>query len=339
MNRTWSVAVFMITVLLMVFSCSENESTNPAIHVPTVVTAPISLVRQTSAYCGGNITYDGGSPIIGRGVCWSTEQTPDLTDSKTNDGEGSGNYASGLTGLSGRTRYYVRAYASNSAGTGFGEIKTFITSDSMGTINDIDGNTYQTVKIGDRWWMAENLAVTHFRNGGSIAYVTDDSLWANWSVAGYCDYDNNVTNSYIYGRLYNWSAVSDAREIAPLGWHIPSDSEWQQLEMYLGMSQVDAEREGWRGSDEGGKLKELETIHWRSPNSGASNECGFCALPGGYRNIEGACEEIGTDARFWTTTEYNSFSAWYRELSNDNTGIMRFGDSKRFGCSIRCVKD
>ena len=150
-----------------------------------------------------------------------------------------------------------------------------------GTVTDIDGNTYQTVKIGDQWWMAENLKVTCYRNGDAIPNITDGTTWASLSTGAYCEYNNDINNVATYGRLYNWYAVTDSRNIAPAGWHVPSDAEWKQLEMYLGMSQSEADATGWRGTDEGGKLKEVGTMHWNSPNTGATNESGFTALPGG----------------------------------------------------------
>lgn len=152
---------------------------------------------------------------------------------------------------------------------------------------DIDGNVYQIVTIGTQVWMAENLKVTHYRNGDVIPNVTDGPTWAGLTTGAYCEYDNNVASVATYGRLYNWYAAVDTRNIAPDGWHVPSDEEWKQLETYLGMSQAEADAIGLRGSDEGGMLKETGTSHWDSPNTGATNESGFTALPGGHRRYGG----------------------------------------------------
>ncbi len=134
-------------------------------------------------------------------------------------------------------------------------------------------------------------------------------------------------------------AVDDSRNIAPEGWHVPTDAEWKQLEMYLGMSQAEADTYGWRGTDEGGKLKETGTTHWNSPNAGATNESGFTALPGGWRNIDGTFYAMGDIAIFWSSTEYNSPYAWRRRLDYDNSRVRRGNSSKQDGFSVRCVRD
>ena len=212
-------------------------------------------------------------------------------------------------------------------------------TDSTGTVMDFDGNVYQTIKIGNQWWMAENLKVTHYRNGVPIPNVTDNTAWYNLTTGAYCDYGNNVSNVATYGRLYNWYAVADARNIAPVGWHVPSDAEWKQLEMYLGMSQADADATGWRGTDEGGKLKETGTSHWVSPNTGATNESGFSALPGGYRYTDGTFNSMGYTAYFWSSTENYSLHAWYRGLNYGYSKVYRISNHKPPGFSVRCVRD
>jgi uncharacterized protein (TIGR02145 family) len=211
--------------------------------------------------------------------------------------------------------------------------------DFTGTLTDIDGNVYQTVMIGDQEWMAENLRVTHYRNSDPIPHVTDGGAWSGLSTGAYCEYDNNPSHVETYGRLYNWYAVDDSRNIAPAGWHVPSDDEWKQLEMYLGMSQAEADAVGSRGTDEGGKLKESGTTHWSPPNEGATNERGFTALPGGNRSYDGDFNYVGSNAGFWCSTEYNSSNAWYRGLSHDGSQVYRFSSAKRDGISVRCVRD
>jgi len=193
---------------------------------------------------------------------------------------------------------------------------------------DIDSNIYPTVKIGDQWWMAENLKVTRYRNGDDIPIVTDDTEWENLTTGAYCNYNNNSDNADIYGRLYNWYAVNDSRNIAPLGWHVPSDEEWQTLIDYLGGESV-----------AGGKLKETGTTHWNSPNEGATNESGFAALPGGYRYYNGYFYSLGSSAYFWSSTEYGSSRAWSRLLYYDYASVYRYDDYKHYGFSVRLVRD
>ncbi len=209
-----------------------------------------------------------------------------------------------------------------------------------GTVTDIDGNVYQAVKIGDQWWMAENLKVTHYRNGDAIAHVTDNTEWTNLSSGAWCVYDNNDGNTDTYGLLYNWYAVDDSRNIAPEGWHVPTDEEWKELEMYLGMSQSEADDTGWRGTDEGGKLKATGTEYWNSPNEGATNESGFSALPGGCRYFySGYFYFMGFYGYWWSSTEASSTSAWNRGLYCGYSDVCRSYDYKRYGFSVRCLRD
>ncbi len=209
----------------------------------------------------------------------------------------------------------------------------------IGTVTDIDGNVYKTVKIGDQWWMAENLKVTHYRNGDSIPHASDDSAWAGMTVGAYSNYYNNEENVNIYGRLYNWYVIEDIRNIAPIGWHVPSDDEWKILEMYLGVSPAIIDAWGGRGTDEGGKMKEIGTSHWISPNTGATNLSGFSARPGGYRTDYGHYTNLRSSAIYWSSTAPAAEVALIRRLSNDNSLIDRWHFEKPFGFSIRCIKD
>jgi uncharacterized protein (TIGR02145 family) len=207
------------------------------------------------------------------------------------------------------------------------------------SVTDIDGNVYKIVKIGNQWWMAENLKVTHYRNGEAIPNVTDDTQWSNLITGAWCNYNNDDANTTTYGRLYNWYAVNDSRIIAPSGWHVPTDEEWKELEMYLGMSQSEADNTGWRGTDEGAKMKESGTTHWNSPNTGATNESGFTALPGGYRYYGGTFYSMCLYAGFWSSTGSGSDSAWYRYLNYSGSDVYRSSYDKQDGFSVRCIRD
>jgi uncharacterized protein (TIGR02145 family) len=208
------------------------------------------------------------------------------------------------------------------------------------TVTDVDENTYRTVKIGDQWWTAENLKVTHYRNGDPILNVTDYAGWPALSTGAYCAYDNNETIAETYGYLYNWYAVDDPRQIPAVGWHVPTDEEWKELEIALGMSPIEADATLLRGTDVGGKLKEEGTVHWISPNTGATNESGFTALPGGERNLTGFFSyTLGYDARFWSSSAFDGNSAWNRFLHCYFSEISRVYDSKRLGFSVRLLRD
>jgi len=208
-----------------------------------------------------------------------------------------------------------------------------------GTATDIDGNIYHTIKIGDQWWMVENLKVTRYRNGEAIPNVTDVATWAGLTTGAYCEYNNDLSSVATYGRLYNGYSVGDGRNLAPDGWHIPTDAEWKQLEMHLGMNQAQADSADYRGTTEGGKLKESGTTHWLSPNTGASNESGFSGLPGGCRSYVGYYVTLGGRGHFWSSTEYDSETLWYRGLPYEYSSIIRSYAYKLYGFSVRCVKD
>jgi uncharacterized protein (TIGR02145 family) len=197
-----------------------------------------------------------------------------------------------------------------------------------GTVTDIDGNVYQTVTIGTQVWMAENLKVTHYRNGDSIPNITDNTTWAGLTTGAYCTFLNSAGYLAIYGRLYNWYAVNDIRNISPAGWHVPTPLEWQTLADYLGGNTV-----------AGGKMKQTGTTLWSSPNTGATNESGFSGLPGGDRSSDGGWFNITNYALFWSSMEFDNGFAWWRNLGYNTSASSAGYYSKRDGFSVRCVKD
>ena len=204
-----------------------------------------------------------------------------------------------------------------------------VDENNCGIVMDIDGNEYATVIIGNQVWMAENLKVSKYRDGSAIPTGHSDNDWMNLSTGAYSVYDNTESNADTYGYLYNWYAVDDSRNIAPAGWHVATDAEWTTLTDYLGGTSV-----------AGGKMKETGTSHWNSPNTGATNESGFTAFPGGYRHYNnGKDYDIGSYGYFWSSSEVSSNSAWGRRLYYNNSEVYRNNDTKKRGCSVRCVRD
>jgi uncharacterized protein (TIGR02145 family) len=309
-----------------------TEVTFTTLTTPTLTTTAISGITATTAESGGDITDDGGAAVTARGVCWSTTSDPTIADNNTTDAIGTGIFTSSLTGLTSNTTYYVRAYATNSEGTSYGNEFIFITN---GTVIDYDGNVYQTVVIGNQVWMAENLKVVHYRNGDAL--LNQSIEWHGIFIGAWSAYNNDENNSNPYGYLYNWHAVDDSRNIAPEGWHVPTDEDWKKLEMYLGMSLSEADATEWRGTNEGGKLKEAGTEHWTADFG--TNETGFTALPAGYLWIYGDFHEMGSFTRFWTSTEYNNNDAWFRSMRDGYQQVERQSIAKNVGYSIRCVCD
>lgn len=205
--------------------------------------------------------------------------------------------------------------------------------DTTATVTDIDGNIYHTVKIGTQTWMVENLKTTKYRNGDPIPNVTDGTEWISIITGAYCNYNNSTNNGDIYGKLYNWYAVNDNRKIAPVGWHVATYTDWANMITFLGGE-----------STAGGKLKEAGTSHWSNPNSGATNETGFTALPGGYRaGISSGGSDLLIYYGYWWSSsenESNPGSIWYFHMGSNSSSIYTYDNYfLRNGFSVRCVKD
>jgi uncharacterized protein (TIGR02145 family) len=227
---------------------------------------------------------------------------------------------------------------------------------------DIDGNVYETVQIGEQLWMAENLKVTHYNNGDEIPTGYSNEDWSNLETGAYAVYDDDPLNIDIYGNLYNWHTIADERGICPDGHHVPSDDEWIILEMFLGMSESEANNEScWdRGTDEGNKIKECtegncpESDYWiYNWQAITTNESGFTAFPGGYRyghnDMSGRLslyQGLHYSGTFWTSSVNYDGTAWYRKVGYSSSSICRDPNpgtsaehTKRYGYSIRCLAD
>ena len=294
------------------------------VQLPTLTTNAVTLVTATSAVSGGNITDAGGGIITARGVCWSINENSTITDNYTDDGSGTGDFTSLLTGLSPNTTYFLRAYATNSEGTAYGNEVTFTTEQ----LTDADGNIYSTVIIGTQIWITENLKTTKYNDGTDIPLVTDNTEWASLTTPGYRWYNNDMgTYGDTYGALYNWYAVNTGK-LCPEGWHVPTDEEWTILTDYLGGADI-----------AGGKLKEAGTTHWESPNTGATNETGFTALPGGYCSNMGSFVLIGTHGNWWSSSEYMTNNGWKIGLVYNSSSVDSHGAIKIYGFSVRCIMD
>ena len=199
------------------------------------------------------------------------------------------------------------------------------------TVTDVEGNVYKTVQIGDQVWMAENLRAGRYKDASPIPNVTGDSDWAAQSGGAWANYNHDVGYGEAYGRLYNGYAVIDSRGLCPEGWHVPTDADWTELSDFLGGE-----------SAAGGKMKATGSGLWLSPDSSATNESGFDALPGGSRGGDGVFAGNGSIAAFWSSSEsqaVNPFLMWQRELRADGSDLVRSEQDKRFGLSVRCVMD
>jgi uncharacterized protein (TIGR02145 family) len=350
--RTVKVILGIIfTILLVPPSGCKKEEPNDTF---AVTTDSIGLFSRGIYIFKGTIVSIGNESISEHGFFWSELQNPEIDGKIILLGPVSskGSFTSMIYDcLPGKT-YYVKAFARTGATTYYGSEKSFVTPDSLVTpVLDIDHNIYYPVRIGDQTWMDGNLKAIRYPDGSSIPLVEDQTDWFNFSLysQAYCWYDNYGAIGAQYGGLYTWPAAmnissgndiiqGEIQGVCPDGWHIPSDEEWKQLELYLGMSQAETESEGWRGDDEGGKIKSEGTNVWEAPNTGATNESGFNALPAGYRDGAGYFNDLGTAARFWSSSKSGDY-ALIRELDHSSSQIYRATNGLYEGNSVRCIKD
>ena len=347
----------MIMVLLTITSGCKKEEPEPE-QIPTVTTE-VSDISPTSAICVGNIIScegDWGSSAsnVSRGICWSNiNLNPTISGESRRDTSGySCSFSIMLDHLTPGTTYYVRGYAENIAGVGYGNVIEFSTSGSVvgeilfnpdlmyGSLNDIVGNTYKTIEIGSQTWMAENLKTSKYNDGTDIPNIIDQIEWVNLTTPGYCWYLNDESKyKNTYGALYNWHTMKTGK-LCPTGWHVPGKEEWITLSSYLGGEGIAV-----------GKSRESGTIHWVATNTEVNNSSGFTALPGGTRTV--FLQEhypdfdyfvnLGYAGDFWSSDEEphlfggpNLGSSWY--FYYDNSG-GNWAHEKSAGLSVRCVQD
>ncbi len=309
---------------------ADSVFTTNAATIPTLTTTAASAITTTTATSGGNITADGNATILARGICWSTTANPTIAlTTKTIDGNGTGTFTSSITGLTSNTTYYVRAYATNSTGTAYGTQQTFTSASAVANL--------PSVTIGTQVWTTQNLTVARYRNGDVIPQVTDATQWANLSTGAWCWYNNDsATYAATYGRLYNWYAVNDARGLAPQGYHVPSDAEWNKLVKYLDAGADTTTQGSTQSTIAGGAMKNI--TGWNPPNTGATNSIGFAGLPGGAR-FSGYFGNIYFYGYWWSSTEANMTNAWMRALYHTSSNIGKDYFSKILGLSVRCIRD
>jgi uncharacterized protein (TIGR02145 family) len=317
-------------------------------EIPILTATSVTPLTSTNASCSYTVASDGGSNVTSRGVCWSTSPKPTITSNKTTDGTGIGPFTSSISGLTAITTYYVRAYATNSVGTGYGNEILFTTSADPSTPKDIDGNVYNTVTIGTQTWMKENLKTTKYNDSTLIPLVTDNTSWPSRTTPAYCWYNNDeATYKNPYGALYNWYTVNTGK-LCPIGWHVPSVVEWTILENYL-----IANGYNYDGTISGNKIAKslASTDGWKlSLNAGAvgnsdyagkRNSTGFTALSCGVVDYTGHFSSVGDVAYWYSSTQKGSNEAWHVWIKYDLNYLITndFGYGMNLGLSVRCLKN
>lgn len=329
MKKSILLLLLVIIEVFIINGCKKED------HALLPEVKGYELINDTEIITSakGTVISDGGAKVTGRGICWSTNPIPTINDKKTIEGAGIGDFTSKLTELIQGTTYYARAYATNRKGTTYGDVFSFI----AGTATDIDGNIYNMVTIGTQIWMKENLKTTKYRNGDVIPTITDGIEWSALKKGAQCNYNNDPANAAKYGKLYNWYAVYESRNIAPTGWHVATDVEWTTLTNYVSanlgnsgsIAKALASKTGWSYSINANAVGNDLT---------RNNSTGFSALACGKRNINGTFASIGDDGIWWSSTESSIGSAWYRDIDYGSASVYR-DINQVYGFSVRCIKD
>ncbi|MBU6192910.1 MAG: hypothetical protein KGQ39_07010 [Bacteroidetes bacterium] len=298
------------------------------------VAQSIENIRIESDYRKVRLTYDllqgngNGSPLD-VSVVFRSESGRTIVPAKV-----SGDYLQVLPGRDKQIEWDAYAELGDFSGVLYAEFSLIVKKLECGQAiaRDIDGNTYQTVKIGNQCWTQSNLKVSKYRNGDNIPTGLSNAVWQNTTSGAYAIYNNDPVNDGLYGKLYNHYAVTDSRGLCPTGWHVPSDEEWTTLENFLGGSEV-----------AGGKLKSTAMQPtpggWNSPNVGATNSSGFTAPPGGLRYSSGDFNLMTVNGCWWSSSVSSASSAWNRTLYYGTSNISRFNNGRTFGFSVRCCRD
>jgi uncharacterized protein (TIGR02145 family) len=227
-----------------------------------------------------------------------------------------------LTNLITGYTYHFRVKVVCDIGIVYGEDMSFTT-----IFKDQDNNIYNLVSIGTQVWMSENLKTTKYRNNENIPIETENDLWYNLTTPGYCWFNNYSPIKDQFGALYNWYTVNTGI-LCPSGWHVPTEADWNTLITFLGGESV-----------AGNKLKEAGTTNWYSPNTDATNESAFTALPGGQRDYYGSFYDLGTYGYWWSSIESSGTDSWTRYMTNNSGNVYYMSSNKKKGFSVRCIKD
>lgn len=314
--------VFTSSLLILLIICCKK---NKQIPVPIISTQNVEGLTISTLKSGGEVTDDMGIPVTEVGIVWGTSDAPSLENhtGKAKSNNLNASFSCSMSNLQTNTTYYVRAYALNTAGIGYGKAICFV--------SDAEGNVYRTVSIGKQTWMTENLRTVLFNDGSAITKIEDSDQWNATSLPAYCWYDNNISNKFVYGGLYNFYAVS-TNKLAPEGWHVASKYDWDLLAKNLGGELV----AGGKLKEQG--IKENNTGKWLSPNTGGTNESGFTAIPGGVRNGS-IFFNINKFGFYWTSSEYQNGQAWRYELGYNSSSLFSTTSASTLGFSVRCIKN
>lgn len=337
-NTTYYVRAYATNAQGTAYGNEINFKTSPGLA--SITTAAVTDNIALSAKSGGEVTNDGGTPVTARGIVYATTPNPTLTNIKIESGSGAGTFAVTIPTAS-ELIYYVRAFATNSAGTAYGNEITFTAANSN-SVADVDGNVYSYITINTpgtaQVWMTSNLKVTKYRNGNPITDGSAEDF--NWltardnGVGAFTYPDRNAVNNNTYGKYYNLPAVRENRGLCPTGWHVPTDDDWKKLEIYLGMTQAQADALNWRGT--------IGPALMEGGSSGLNLQKAGNLLTG----FTSGYYDFNTSGYYWTSTDpagvggspYN-FNRGLGVLGGPAQAVYRSYQDGATAMSVRCLKD
>ena len=338
------IKYFVFGLILTSFiSCKKETNSNTSNiesedtllgFLPKVKTLPVNSISYFEALTGGEIISIGADSLLSKGICWSTDSDVTIKSTKVDEGSGSLSFNSKLSQLEYGTTYFIRAYATNSYGTGYGDILSFQTKQPLFTkgngLKDIEGNFYQTIIINDQEWMAENFKSSKLNDGSTIPYSYENTSWLNIKSPSYCIYNHDSKFRDQFGYLYNGYTI-ETNKLCPTGWHVPIKADFEKLNELLGGDNTT-----------GGSLKIKGELFWARPNIGATNLSGFSAKGSGVRTGGGYFVNKTKEECFWIN-EVNKLVP-YHQLYNSSlkysvTNLYFTSSYLDQGFSVRCIKD
>ncbi len=310
-----------------------NEITFTTVNItpPVIGSLSMSSVGSSRAWGNSTVSSDGGTQVTSRGICYGQSPNPTVDGSKILLGSGTGNFGGAIKGLIPGRKYYLRSFAINSKGISY---STEIAVTTPALLSDIDGNVYNTTTIGNQTWMAESLRTTRYKNGDPVINLANATDWKNSTSGAWAYYENNSSYNIPYGKLYNWYAAVDQRNICPEGWHVSTSPDWHTMFLSLGAKEPFIYYRDILAP----KIRIEGTEYWGVINKDATNESGLSGLPGGWRNVDGSFDFLLNRTWFWTATEYNITSSYGIDLQPEHL-IGEGPMSKIFGLYVRCVKN
>lgn len=321
-NHSRNIFYLLFLFAFLFFACGKNEVVNVETNIPKGVT-------YTKATIGGTFSVDKSTEIIAAGICWSFNSFPTIDDTKIDTIRKNGVFYIHLTDLEPGKTYYTRAFVTTPNTTYYGSNCEFKTKTlPNNAIVDIEENIYHTITIGSQTWIVENLKTSHYRNGDIISFASNENAWINSTMGAYCIANNPMIPGTNRVHLYNQAAITDLRNIAPEGWRVSTDSDWQTLINHLGNDTLC-----------GGKLKSMSAAYWPQPNIGANNQSGFSAYPSGYRDCLGIYKNLGLHTNFWTSTASDNDSTFAYNLKYNSSEIQKSTFSNKSGLAVRCIKE